>query len=149
MHERELELPFARIEWYLKHLLPLSLAFVIHVYIPWALLASTSTMRRHCLGSGFYVPGESLGASWPPQEVRGVSIGSWECQMMKNESIWNGTAKEQGQFNLKRWRDMSMSLAETMERIQSGSQALRVCVCSGQPGLPLDVCWRWWICAGT
>ena len=34
-------------------------------------------------------------------------------------------AKEQGQFNLKRWRDMSMSLAETMERIQSGSQAER------------------------
>ena len=29
--------------------------------------------------------------------------------------------QEQGQFNLKRWRDMSMSLAETLERIQPGA----------------------------
>ncbi|CAK9116013.1 unnamed protein product [Durusdinium trenchii] len=33
-------------------------------------------------------------------------------------------ASEQGQFNLKRWRDMSMSLAETMERIQSARPTL-------------------------
>ncbi|CAJ1368059.1 unnamed protein product [Effrenium voratum] len=33
-------------------------------------------------------------------------------------------ASEQGQFNLKRWRDMSMSLAETLERIQSARPTL-------------------------
>lgn len=33
-------------------------------------------------------------------------------------------ASEQGQFNLKRWRDMSMSLAETLERIQSAKPTL-------------------------
>ena len=36
----------------------------------------------------------------------------------------SGTRKEQGQFNLKRWRDMSMSLAESLERIQLGTQVL-------------------------
>eukprot|EP00434_Breviolum_minutum_P026049 symbB.v1.2.023027.t1/scaffold2016.1/size116345/12 len=33
-------------------------------------------------------------------------------------------ASEQGQFNLKRWRDMSMSLAESLERIQSAKPTL-------------------------
>ncbi|CAJ1400620.1 unnamed protein product [Effrenium voratum] len=33
-------------------------------------------------------------------------------------------ASDQGQFNLKRWRDMSMSLAETLERIQSARPTL-------------------------
>ena len=31
-------------------------------------------------------------------------------------------AEEQGQFNLKRWRDMSVSFAEIMHRIQPGAQ---------------------------